>query len=280
MSHFRVRIALAAALLILPGLVRAAADVTVVVDLSPEGRKVAHPTPDHPSYYKPTMGTYQEMGGLVAGEKPPSVHAMVHVVATELAKQGYLVALSHPPDLVIDISWGTINLAGQGSMSANGNIGIGLSAQGTGNIGTNVDSLGLPAPTGPLISGDDIHAQNQMLALVLGHTVTNVMSPESAGHSELLEAANDDRYFVVVTAYDFSAWESQHRRVVLWKAKMSVPKEGYFFDDILDSLVKAGGPSFGRETINHPRLEPLVPNGHVEIGTPTVKNDTQLPAGR
>ena len=46
-------------------------EVNVVVDFTPDGRKVAHPVPGSPSYYYPVLGGFEELGAGVAGEKPP-----------------------------------------------------------------------------------------------------------------------------------------------------------------------------------------------------------------
>jgi hypothetical protein len=232
MSSFRA----ALAVLLLPVAV-CAKDVTVVVDFTAEGRQAAHPAPGHPIYYSPVLRGYQTVGSIVAGEKPPSPHDVVHVVAVELAKQGYLVIdPAHPaPDIVLDLSWGYIN------------------------------------PTADTANGL-YYNQGQAYALVLGNTLYQAMQLESFNHQQFMDAANDTRYFVILTAYDYAAYASQHKRVVLWEAKMSVPTNGVFFDDVLTAMVKAGGPHFGRETLGRPVLEPALPNGRVEVGAPTVKS--------
>ena len=214
-----------------------AKDVTVVVDMTAEGRQAGHPTPDHPVYYSPTLRGYQPIGSVVAGEKAPSPHDVVHMVAQELAKQGYRVINSaHPaPDIVLDFSWGYIN------------------------------------PTSDAANGL-YYNQGQAYALVLGNTIYQTIQLESFNHQQFMDAANDPRYFVILTAYDYAAFAAQHKRVVLWEAKMSVPTNGVFFDDVLTAMVKAGGPHFGRETTGHPSLEPAFPGGRVDVGTPTVKN--------
>jgi hypothetical protein len=240
MGPFPTRFALVAALLA-PGLARAEnRDVNVIVDMSPAGRKAVHPTPDHPAYYLPTLVPYVQTGDVVAGDQPPSEHALVHLVATELAKQGYLVAVNRTPDLVIAIAWGSIR---------------------------------------PTIEDDHVGMRDKirMNALVLGHTYVDVHSEGAFGQDEFLDETHDDRFYVVVTAYDYKAHADKNKKVILWKAKMSVPSQGVTFDDMLVPLVTAGGPNFGRETINHPKLLPSVPDGTVQVGTPTVKSPDDAP---
>jgi hypothetical protein len=239
MGRFRVCTAVVSALFLM-GSALIGRDVTVVVDMTPEGRKAVHPTSDRPAYYLTVMRGYQELGVNAAGEKPPTPQEVFSVVSPELAKQGYVGAEAshHEPDLVIDFTWG-------------------------------------------LIGPSDDHAPNALLekqryALVLGGSFANVVPLESFGHDEFMAAARDRRYFVVVTAYDYAAWAKQHRHLILWKAKMSMPSPGVTFDDILVSLAKAGGPSFGHETENHPRVVPADPEGRVDIGPTTVKTDTDM----
>jgi len=237
MGFFRVSLAFTA-VLGLCGAARAARDIAIVVDMSLEGRKVAHPTSQNPAYYLPTMRGYQAMGDMDTGQVPPSPHAIAHLVAVELAKQGYLVAnaVHKNPQLMIDISWGYINPS---------------------NDTTN----------------DIQWNQGQMYGLVLGHNISNVIPYESVGREQLLVATKQNRYFIILTAYDYTAYAKSNKRVMLWTAKMSVPSDGLFFTDVMDSMVKAGGPSFGVETVGRPKLVPAVPDGQVIIGTPTVKKD-------
>ena len=47
--------------------------------------------------------------------------------------------------------------------------------------------------------------EKQRLALSLGRTYLDVMPLESAGHAEFMEATRDERYFLVVTAFDYRA---------------------------------------------------------------------------
>lgn len=237
-------------LLLAPAALWAAADVTVVVDMTAEGRKVARPTADHPAYYFPSIGGYKEYGDVSKDLKPPSAHDIVKIVAPELARQGYrAVDNQHPrPDLMLDIGWGSIAPTVD---TATADVMDSSQAAGSGNA----------------------RNESQRLALVAGNTFSSIAMPESYGHDGFMEAANDSRYYIIVGAYDFAAWEKDHKRVLLWKAKMSIPMDGVTFGDVLVSLIKAGGPQFGRETVGHPVVTPGVPEGHVEVGTPTVKDD-------
>lgn len=225
-----------------PTLALAQAPVTVVVDMTPVGRKAEHPTPEKPQYYVPVMRGYQEYGDYSTDDKLPlpSPHGVVKALAPELAKQGYrVIDDAHPnPDLVIDFAWGRI------------------------------------APT----PADDGRNQTQRYALTLGRSAVDVMMPEAFGHDQFMEATREERYFLVVTAYDYRAFATSHKNVILWKAKMSLPTStAAGLADVILPLAKAGGPQFGRETVSQPKLVPFVPDGHVEVGTPVVKKEPSSP---
>jgi len=221
-------------------------EVDVVVDMTPQGRKVAPPSPGHPVYYLPVMGGFQELGTVVAGAPPPPPPvAVAKAVAQGLASQGYFVvdAAHRQAALVLAIHWGSLN----------------------------------PQIEKDPVTGDRVFFnQHQMLAMTGGNTL---------GHLDLnfereavLQGAERDRYFVAITAYDFEAYHQRHKKVMLWQAKMSVPSERLALGDVLTVLVRAGAPLFGRETVRPKMLIlPVTPEGRVEIGVPTVKDYEDAP---
>jgi hypothetical protein len=232
-----------------PGRAEPKTAVDVVVDFTPAGRKLDRPAPGKPVYYYPLLGGYQALGAAAAGDDaPPPPLEVAHLVAVELAKQGYLatravsesghLALAPTPSLVIAVHWGRIHPI-------------------------------IDGPADPSVGGGIFYNQNQMLALVGGASFQDLLL--SFGREDLMRAADQNRYFVVVTAFDFHAARKNHQRVQLWQAKMSVPNTGVTLTDVLPAMVRAGGPLFGRET-KQPQvlLVPLAPEGRVEIGNPTV----------
>lgn len=223
-------------LLLILGLpiLKADRDITVVSDLSLEGRSFNPPTKNHPQYYQPLIGGFHFYGDPIPGLKPIPTITIVKAVAQQLAKANFLViSLEHPKaDILLDISWGVIT---------------------------------------PVSDVDHVKNQIERYNLVLGHTITSVMPPESFNHSQYLDAAFDERYFVVLTAYDADKYTKTKKRVALWQTKMSVPLSGIEFTDIIDRLIASGGPYFGKETASHPSLTPITPEGKVDLGNPTVK---------
>jgi hypothetical protein len=310
-------------------------EVNVIVDFTPEGRKVAHPTPASPSYYFPVLGSFEELGAGEAGEKPPRQWDVAHVVAIELAKQGYLrmnpspyvnqagqvtyrdgtvvTVPAHPVrgqslDLnapggipltraMLDSPDGPYSLAAARSAKTAGGGGpppvmvvLQASDPAHGPVMAGMPDLILSFQYGyvnPQIgtfdptNGDPIHDvnfnQRQMFGLVTGNTLKNL--DLDVDRENVLQRAGQDRYFVMVSAYDFGAYRTGHRVVLLWQAKMSSPSDSLAqFSDALNALAWAGGPHFGRETtVPATVILPVTPEGRVEIGTPRVKNYSDAP---
>jgi hypothetical protein len=222
--------------------------VDVVVDMTREGRKLQPPSPGNPAYYLPLVRGYREMGKTVAGTTPPPAVGVVHQIAVELAKQGYLVVSKDvsTPSLILLIQWGSLN-----------------------------------PEIGNFDPGNDprqkyFFNERQMLALVGGNTLEHM--DLDFERETVMQGAEEDRYFVALSAFDFKTYVSKHKKVLLWEAKMSLPSTGVTIDGALPALILAGGPLFGRETTRPKMLIlPITPEGRVDIGTLTVKGYQDAP---
>ncbi len=96
---------------------------------------------------------------------------------------------------------------------------------------------------------------------------------------DVIQRSHVDRFFVVVSAYDLNGTLAAHKKVLLWKTKMSLPSNmNAIFAERLPLMVRAGEPYFGRET-NHPELliVPLTKEGKVTVGTMEVKDYQEVP---
>lgn len=222
-------------------------DVNVVVDMTDEGKKVAPPTKEKPVFYYPVLAGYREEGALVAGEKSPPPNPVAHLLAKALAAQHYFVVgpKTPAPTLLLVFHWGYMN--------------------------PQIDEN--PDPDNPQKT---FWNEREMLALVAGNTVKNVGS-FGRERDDILQAARDDRYFVIVSAYDFAA-ATQKKKTLLWRAKMSTPSNRVSLAEVIPSMITAGGPRFGRETkLPESVTAAIAKEGKVEIGTPTVVKDPASP---
>jgi len=97
---------------------------------------------------------------------------------------------------------------------------------------------------------------------------------------ELFQRTSADRYFVVVSAFDFKSCLNGQKKKLLWRTRMSVPSNmfGERFAHMLPMLLTAGEAQLGRET-RHPIFSevPLTKEGSVSIGTPVVKDYEEVP---
>jgi hypothetical protein len=187
-------------------------EVNVNVTVTDEGRAMPIPSPEHPVYYLPAMAGYRELGAVTAGEKSPPKKLLTDYLARTLADEGYLVMnQEHAPTVLLVFHWGYLNPDIQDK------------------------------PAGGMV----FFNQNEALSLVLGSTLEkHGPTPDLA---EVKQSALDDRYFVIVAAYDYAA-AVERKKVLLWRARMSAPSAGVSLAEVIPTLIKTGGPHFGRET--------------------------------
>lgn len=214
-------------------------EVNVNTTLTEAGKKIAPPTREHPAYYFPVTVGWREEGSLVAGEQPPPKLMVIHELAKTLAAQNYLVVgpKTPPPALLLVFHWGYMN--------------------------PQIEDFGTGDPAQKVFFN-----QKEMLALVGGTTLPNL--DLSFEREAVMQGAEDDRYFVVVSAYDF-ADAVKKKKTRLWVARMSTPSTGVTMSEVVAALIQSGGPQFGRETLRPVWVgAPIGREGKVEVGTPTV----------
>jgi hypothetical protein len=222
-------------------------EVSIVVDMTAEGRKVAPPSPAKPARYLPLVLGYREIGAPIAGSRPPLQNEVLHLAAVELANQGYLVMskTGPAPSLILLFQWGSMN--------------------------PQIETFFDENPGQRMFANE-----GQMLALVGGNTLQHM--DLDFQKEEIRQGAEQSRYFVALTAFDYRAYARNHKKVMLWQAKMSLPSVGVSIDEAMPALVKAGGPLFGRETLQPKRLIlPVKDDGRVDIGALTVKDYQDAP---
>jgi hypothetical protein len=253
--------------------------VDVVVDMTDEGEKITRPTPAHPAYYYPVVRGYTQAGDVVAGEKtPPPTPEVWRLIGKTLAEQGYQMGSKvSPPSLLLMFWWGYKAPIFVGASSG----GAGSTNSGAGGApgGNNVERM-LQAgvmPSNVMVNG------NEMEQLVFGSN--HDRNTYSANPTTRMDSLNFEsripRYYVTISALDFAAATQQKKLVVLWTAYMSTGLTGHTLDQVLPSLIAAGAPMWGRDTdgAQWPLKEvPIVPMGHVVVGTPYVNAPGSTPA--
>jgi hypothetical protein len=83
-------------------------------------------------------------------------------------------------------------------------------------------------------------------------------------HSDVLDAIQADRYFVILRAFDFqSAWK-QKKIKLLWETRFSLSERLHDFTKELPGMAQYASKYFGQDS--HGLLRAPVPEGRVDIG--------------
>jgi hypothetical protein len=74
----------------------------------------------------------------------------------------------------------------------------------------------------------------------------------------------EDRYFVVLTAFDYPALVNQKKQKFLWEVRFSIREHGTAFDSRIAGMAEKASSYFGRDSGGLQHLD--LPRGNVEIG--------------
>jgi len=87
------------------------------------------------------------------------------------------------------------------------------------------------------------------------------------GHrDELIKEIEEDRYFVVLMAYDFQKLWKEKQRKLLWVTRISIRQRGNDFEKMLPAMAQFASGYFGQNS--HGLMRKEIRAGHVEIGEP------------
>jgi hypothetical protein len=205
-------------------------EVITVTDMTPEGRERRPPTPQDPVHYVAVSLGFQELGGVVGGEKPPPKDETIRTISKALAKQGFLPATnaSPKPTLVLVFAWGTLNADMEYGFD----------------------------PDQPPIQRN----RQQILKFLGGYKMGysdrdfDPLTPQLGGVSfmdfdarDFYDLAAEDFYMAVVAAYDLEALQKKQKKL-LWMTRISCPSRGFWMPEVLPTMLAMAGPHLGRET--------------------------------
>jgi hypothetical protein len=89
-------------------------------------------------------------------------------------------------------------------------------------------------------------------------------TPLSVERDDLYNEIEENRYFVVLMAYDFQLIWKQKKHKLLWQTRFSISERHNAFDKALPLMAQYASKYFGQDS--HGLLREMVPEGHVDIG--------------
>ena len=111
-------------------------------------------------------------------------------------------------------------------------------------------------------------------ALLLGYDAAGVIGTDYGRHllltalrrktADLMDEIEDNRYFVVLMAYDFQLTWKQKKHKLLWETRFSISAHRHDFAKELEAMSGYASRFFGQET--HGVLRQPLPEGTVEFG--------------
>jgi len=81
---------------------------------------------------------------------------------------------------------------------------------------------------------------------------------------DLLDEIGDNRYFVVLMAYDFQLLWKEKQHKLLWETRFSVREHRNDFGEVLPEMAQFASKYFGQDS--HGLLRKPLPEGHVTLG--------------
>ncbi len=216
------------------------------------------PTPAQPAYACLHDAGIQVLGDPVANENPPEPSAIHVALARGLAKANILAAdATHAPTLLLVTHWGVLrkdSVAVTPSYEIPKHIRARLWLVGTPEVAQRIE--------------DELTSR-----LYRKNQAAKFPWPETLNHLEedTLETAKWARYFVIVSAYDYSA-AAKGKTIPVWQARFSTEDLGVTLANALPALLVNGAAQLGRNT-----PEPLSEKLPSALA-PAEKSATALPA--
>jgi hypothetical protein len=256
-------------------------EMTVITEMTAEGRKLPPVSLDNPAYYIAQPAGYHVFGDGPDSGKAPPAGALESMLKKALAANGYL-PLKTPgrgPDLLVIYTWGAHYALHPDDDEA---ISADLVARNVLDRALLVGGQKFAAEMQKLFAQEDILAQSANTPVppdgeaVLGSDQAAFMDPVhqfklmNVKNEFLVEQMVDDLYYVVASAYDYAA-TARGQRKLLWRTRMTVGANGVAMADSLPTLVASAAPYFGREMDEPATLtQRAVDDGKVDVGAPRV----------
>lgn len=189
-------------------------------------------------------------------------------IAVELAErmeqQGLFVAANiEEADLLLVVSWGTTDIPLDWSeLFPEGDSGFAESEeeeieQANESFAQSLDQS----------NREGLRKQGMDMAQLLGFD-RSLRSKDTSvqEYNELQTMLQQERYFVVVQAFDFQKLRNSKEKVLLWSTRFSMSNAGVSFEDALTSLTRAATPYFGANMDDLSKEKTHIGSGEGKVG--------------
>lgn len=262
-------------------------DMTVITEVTPEGKSRKPATPSEPLYYEAAPGGFRQMGSASANENEPAQEMMESIMKRGLSRNGYLPHDgANPPTLAVIYHWGSFARADTNDPEmvnttpevmyrelierATLTGGSKFAGELAKVMEQRFELMNAQPPTREGPDGSPIISQQ-----VIGHVPGSMMDPVEHFLSRdkrtrfLAEQADTNLYYVIASAFDYAAL-AKGQKILLWRTKMTVDAGGVSMTQTFPTLVASAAEYFGREMDGPATLVQSVREGRIELGEATV----------
>ena len=232
--------------------------LTVMTDMTEEGRARPVPSAQAPTYYAIVDGGQVEEGDPVAGDAWPTASELARVLGSSLAQGGYLPAApGHPPTVMVHYRWGILNrrepVSGASAVGGNAELPDSDDRVQMKNFVARAMFVG-----GEKFTRDLLHA-------IKTHSL-DAFRARDWQTDDLVSLVFCNLYVILASGYDYEALQRGEKKL-LWKTRIATDSHGLVLRETLPALVRNAGVYIGHETASVMLRRRLL-TGRVDMGEP------------
>jgi len=249
--------------------------ISVITEVTDEGKKLRPPTQEIPYYYiANSLGFHQEGQGAYRDTKV-SEENMLKIVQKALAADHYLPAnKEHPVNFVLYLFWGVHCKLWEADPNSDEIGMVDINHQNLLSRATLIGGAKFAKELEEALIKQARYGKQSMPML----DPVYLFSIRDDVTRNLVEQVLDDCYYVVVSAYDAAAMARGERKL-LWRTKMATPAQGVSLVETAPALGASGSSFFGKD-MNEPAIigKRINRGGTVELGELKVISMDEKPA--
>jgi len=216
--------------------------ISIITEMTEDGRKIKPPTPANPTYFHAYSGGFHEEGPGIYEKGTVSEQNLEKHMYQSLATSGYLPDTpEHLPSLYLVFFWGVHSKLEEKDPDT----GVDIPDVGHHNLLARAQLVGGVAFAKELAKA----LRDQSLN---GGPMSSILDPvyrftdRDDLTRNLMEQILDDCYYVVISAYASVALARGEKKL-LWRTKMSTPAQGVSLVETTPALIDSGADFFGRD---------------------------------